>query len=206
MNALVFKDLDHKVYVLERSTSQALQSEAAGLVVGPELHAFIERYVPNHPEYTTVAEKVKIMDANGKVIQTVPPKHPLRFTSWKFVYDMLKETLLESDEKIPIASYQSHTVVQDVCEKGKKMVVTSSDLTTAEIHVQEADLVIAADGAHSKIRNKLCPGTSPQYSGYVGWRGRVPESALSAETRKALVNGCMALRVDGGFQITCVNS
>lgn len=204
MNALVFKDLGYKVHVLERSTIQTLQSEAAGIRAGPELHAFIERYVPDHPEYMTVAEKLEIMDADGRIIQTVPPKHPLRLTTWKFVYDMLKEALVESDKPTPAASYQSHTLVQDVCERDKKMVVTSLDLTTTGICVQEADLVIAADGAHSTIRKKLCPEITPQYSGYVGWRGRVPESALSTETREAMMSRCVVLRVEGGFQISCV--
>ncbi len=46
----------------------------------------------------------------------------------------------------------------------------------------EADLAIFADGIRSVGRALLSPQTIPEYAGYVGWRGTVPESELSSDT------------------------
>lgn len=52
--------------------------------------------------------------------------------------------------------------------------------------VLHADLVIAADGFKSSIREQFLPDVKLQYAGYVAWRGLVDEAALSRETREAL--------------------
>jgi 2-polyprenyl-6-methoxyphenol hydroxylase-like FAD-dependent oxidoreductase len=52
--------------------------------------------------------------------------------------------------------------------------------------VMHADLVIAADGFKSSIRERLLPDARLQYAGYVAWRGLVDEASLSPETRDAL--------------------
>lgn len=48
--------------------------------------------------------------------------------------------------------------------------VSFSDGTT-----QEADYLIAADGMHSIVRNKLVPETRPRYSGYTCWRAVIDD-------------------------------
>lgn len=45
-----------------------------------------------------------------------------------------------------------------------------------------AELVIVADGSNSVIRQLLLPNLKRTYSGYVAWRGIVPERDLSEET------------------------
>ncbi|KAF2449696.1 hypothetical protein P171DRAFT_517362 [Karstenula rhodostoma CBS 690.94] len=131
----------------------------------------------------------------------IPPREPLRLTTWKTVYDMFLACLLEDSEN-PRAKYRTGYLVQNVSEEREKICVTYYNGNDATQGVVEADIVIAADGAHSTIRNKIDPGMSPKYAGYVSWRGRVPESALSASTLKALRNRCVIHRVDGGYQIS----
>lgn len=82
------------------------------------------------------------------------------------------------------------------------MSVTVLDLETDTTTAMDGDLVIAADGAHSAIRRKLCPGVVPKYAGYVTWRGRVAESALPSKTREVLRDRCAILRVEGGYQLS----
>lgn len=50
----------------------------------------------------------------------------------------------------------------------------------------EADLVVCADGVNSVFRKALLPDAQREYSGYVAWRGMVPESELSPATQQAL--------------------
>ena len=44
----------------------------------------------------------------------------------------------------------------------------------------EADLLVCADGVSSLARARLMPEVTPSYSGYVAWRGTLPEQALPA--------------------------
>ena len=46
----------------------------------------------------------------------------------------------------------------------------------------EADLLICADGVGSIARARLQPAAQRSYSGYVAWRGTLPESELSPAT------------------------
>jgi 2,6-dihydroxypyridine 3-monooxygenase len=46
----------------------------------------------------------------------------------------------------------------------------------------EADLLICADGVSSPSRARLQPAARRSYSGYVAWRGTVPESEVSPAT------------------------
>lgn len=49
-----------------------------------------------------------------------------------------------------------------------------------------ADLLVAADGIRSTVRQMLLPQARPEYAGYIAWRGLVEESALSERTLKEL--------------------
>lgn len=106
------------------------------------------------------------------------------------------------------ATYKTGHVVKDVKEVGEKVKVTYVDLKTGATGSMESDLVVAADGAQSTIRRKLCPEVSPEvspkYAGYVTWRGRVPESAMPSKTREVLRDRCVIPRVEGGYQISYV--
>jgi 2,6-dihydroxypyridine 3-monooxygenase len=48
------------------------------------------------------------------------------------------------------------------------------------------DLVVCADGVGSAVRRNFDPTATLRHSGYVAWRGVVPEDELSSETRAAL--------------------
>lgn len=51
-----------------------------------------------------------------------------------------------------------------------------------------ADLLVAADGPRSTIREHLLPGTAPHYSGYVAWRGLVAESDVAGPVGSAFAD------------------
>jgi 2-polyprenyl-6-methoxyphenol hydroxylase-like FAD-dependent oxidoreductase len=202
MTGIVLKSKGYKVRVLERSASQALESTAAGIRAGPEVYGFIEQYVRNVPDYAIPVRTVEVMDNLGAFIQNVPLQDILQLSTWKILHDLLKGALLDDEDGNPVATYHTRQLVQSVEKAGENFQLDVLDLEKDTSTTFESDLVIAADGAHSAIRNKLCPGTSPQYAGYVTWRGRIPEEAMSAEAREALQNRCVILRVDGGYQVS----
>jgi 2-polyprenyl-6-methoxyphenol hydroxylase-like FAD-dependent oxidoreductase len=203
MNAIVSRRLGFKVHILERREPDALESEAAGIRAGPEVHQFLERYVQDYDyNYAITADSVEIMDANGNIVERLPPTAPLRLTTWKTLYDLLKREALKDDGITASVTYKTYHLVLDVDYSDDKPLITVQDLITNTIKTMEADLVVAADGAHSIIRKKLSTDRPPAYAGYVSWRGRVPEANLSLATREALQNRCVILRVDGGYQIS----
>jgi 2-polyprenyl-6-methoxyphenol hydroxylase-like FAD-dependent oxidoreductase len=55
----------------------------------------------------------------------------------------------------------------------------------------DADLVIAADGFRSTVREIVLSQVQPAYAGYVAWRGLVNEGALALASHRALM-GCFA--------------
>ena len=63
-----------------------------------------------------------------------------------------------------------------------------------------ARFVIGADGARSTVRSLMLPDVAPHYSGYVAWRGLVPEGELDAASR-AVLDGVFAFQHDEGEQM-----
>ncbi|CAB3961267.1 MULTISPECIES: FAD binding domain-containing protein [Burkholderia] len=63
--------------------------------------------------------------------------------------------------------------------------------------VETGDLLVGADGARSAVREQVSAGLSPNYAGYVAWRGLVPETALPASAADVL-NGTFAFQQGPG--------
>jgi 2-polyprenyl-6-methoxyphenol hydroxylase-like FAD-dependent oxidoreductase len=204
MTAILLKSHSYNVHVLERSDAAALQSQAAGIRAGPQVHAFIAKYIRNYPTYFTTTDKAEIVDKKGDVVTVIPAKDPLRLTTWRRLYEMFKRELLTDDEDNGKADarYETGKRVEGVIDVGDKMMVTYCDLKSDTVHSVHVDFVIAADGANSKVRSILPPGSAPQYVGYVTWRGRVPENIVSTETRDALKGRCVLMRVERGYLVS----
>ena len=43
-------------------------------------------------------------------------------------------------------------------------------------HTSDCDLVVAADGVRSTVRDQLFPGTAPEYSGFTSWRAVIDDT------------------------------
>ena len=98
--------------------------------------------------------------------------HRYLFSSWNAVYrEMLK--CFDRDSYL-----LGHELVDIVREPLR--------LTFGNGHVVEPDLAVFADGVGSTARAKLLPEARPTYSGYVAWRGVVPETQLGETTRRIL--------------------
>jgi hypothetical protein len=73
-----------------------------------------------------------------------------------------------------------HTVSGLRQKEGNGRVVVDFIDREGSNHCAEADLVIAADGPNSTVRDLLDPSAKRTYAGYGIWRGKVPESAVSS--------------------------
>ncbi|KAF2030738.1 hypothetical protein EK21DRAFT_111611 [Setomelanomma holmii] len=208
MTAIVLRTLNFSVHILERSSPTILQSQAAGIRAGPELHSFIETYVKDFdPDYALTAESFEIVSKNAEVEMTLPPQDPLRLTTWKCVYDMLLRALVR-EEGLGSAVYQTGKKVEGLERADEKVVVKFRDVESDEVQMLEADLVTAVDGAHSTVRKIVMEDmVQPKYAGYVTWRGRVPEGDVGPKTREAMKKRCVVMKgVDGGYMISWVST
>jgi 2-polyprenyl-6-methoxyphenol hydroxylase-like FAD-dependent oxidoreductase len=200
MSALVLKGLGHRVRVLERSEPAILQSEAAGIRAGPDVQTVIDRYVKGHESYAITARKVEIVDKEGNVVMRFPPQEDAHLTTWNTLYRMFKNSFVESEADEHV-KYETGKTVDDVEYDGKNMIVKFHDKEGRWTEIS-ADIVIAADGSNSTIRRKLLPRVTPEYAGYVTWRGTIPEDQVSKETRNALSNEIVLLRTEDGYIVS----
>ncbi|KUJ16155.1 FAD/NAD(P)-binding domain-containing protein [Mollisia scopiformis] len=201
LHAIIFKHLGHKVHVLEKSSQSTLQSQAAGLGAGPEVRKLIDEYIKTDKPYATTSSLLEIVNSQGDIINSIPTGEVIYLTTWSLLYNMLKAHLL-GDRTTPPATYETEKTVRDVNYDGNKVTVTYSDTNTGISNVLQADLVIAADGAHSSVRATVLPDVHPKYAGYVTWRGAVPEASVSEASREVLENRVIIFRTEKGYTIS----
>ena len=204
MNAIFFRKERYGVQVLERSHPSRLHSEAAGLGVGPNVHTFVETYIKRSDDYAIKLTEMEIWGEKAELLAKMPAPYTMRMTNWKTIYDILKDFLLDDDPNLPAAMYKTDVDVAAVREEDGGVSVRYRDVDTGGEGVLRADLVIAADGANSSIRTQIWQPESPGYAGYVLWRGRVPETVVSEETRKALQDKIVFQRLKGGYMLSYV--
>jgi 2,6-dihydroxypyridine 3-monooxygenase len=172
--ALVLADAGCDVVVHERSSS-ALQARGAGIAVLDEtVRWFAEKTATSPDELCSSTGHIRFVDPQGAVLHD--RRHRYRFSSWNTIYRALLAEL-------PADRYRlDHEVV------GLRQGDDTVELTLRGGATATADLVVAADGISSATRAALLPDVEPGYSGYVAWRGTLPESELDASTFVALAD------------------
>jgi 2-polyprenyl-6-methoxyphenol hydroxylase-like FAD-dependent oxidoreductase len=160
-----------EVNVYER-VSEELAERGAGVVTHPELFDVLAALGIDDADIGVEVASRLTLDRDGGVVGE--HAHPQVLTAWGRLYALLRAAL-------PDACYHSgrHLVGVDQDEHG--VTASFADGTRAT-----ADLLVAADGIRSSVRQLLAPDVQPRYAGYVAWRGLVDESALSAETHARL--------------------
>jgi 2-polyprenyl-6-methoxyphenol hydroxylase-like FAD-dependent oxidoreductase len=112
------------------------------------------------------------LDGSGQVLGTLAM--PQVLTSWGRLYQLLRELLPAS------AEYRQGVTAQGIEEHGERVTLQTN------VGLFEADLVIAADGIRSAIRQQCWPEVQPEYAGYVAWRGLCDEAVLSRATHSSM--------------------
>jgi 2-polyprenyl-6-methoxyphenol hydroxylase-like FAD-dependent oxidoreductase len=153
-----------QVEVYERSPS-TLDSRGGGVVLQPDVLAALSFGGVDHDDALGVPSFDRIyLDRDDRVIQR--SYMPQTQTSWNMLYGAMRRHL-----------------PPELVRTGHRFVKFEQDGTSVRVlfengHEAEADLLIAADGARSTVREQVMPGVRPTYAGYVAWRGLVPELEL----------------------------
>ena len=138
-----------------------------------------------------------MVDQEGNVVTKCYPPVPPNLTTWKAVYDILKNALLKDSHNV---TYEIGRLVRNIECANEQVTVVYQDLESGQVYRVNADLIVGADGANSTVR-ELVSGdqSSLKYSGFVTWRGRVPENQLSRDTFEHLHYQTATLRAKGGY-------
>ena len=172
--ALVLADAGCDVVVHERSPS-TLEARGAGIAVLDEtVRWFAEKTTLPPDELCSSTEHIRFLDPAGDVLHD--RRHRYRFSSWNTIYRALLA-------RFPAERYRLDHEVTGLRPGTDTVELGLHDATTAT-----ADLVVAADGISSTTRAALLPEVAPCYSGYVAWRGTMPESELAPSTFAALAD------------------
>ena len=170
--ALLLRDLGFNVDVYER-TPTPLEGRGSGIVLQPDtVRWFVERSTQDLADLRTSTSYVQYLDRDGDIVQS--DKTTWTYTSWGTFYRALLADV--GTDHYHYGEYacgfsQDHDVVTVRFVSG----ATAS-----------ADLVVFADGIRSVVRERFDPNATFSYAGYIGWRGTLPLSGLSAHTRDTL--------------------
>jgi len=169
-NMLLRKGWD--VEVFERVPDE-LAGRGAGIVTHPELfEAMAAAGIPLDASVgIDVLSRVTLAQDGDVVLENALPQ---TLTAWGKMYQVLRCAF-------PDSLYRCGGSVVSVESTETHASVTLADGTT-----HQADVIIAADGFRSTIRQHFLPDVHLQYAGYIAWRGLVDESALSDAAHSAL--------------------
>ena len=154
-----------EVQIYEQVTAE-LESRGAGIVTHPELLDVLrEAGVVVDASLGIQVEERIVLNVDGSRNGTL--RYPQILTAWGRLFALLRAAF-------PDEFYHS----------GKVLSTFHQDANSVTVHFADgeivcADLLIAADGLRSMVRQALVANAKPHYAGYIAWRGMVEESALS---------------------------
>jgi 2,6-dihydroxypyridine 3-monooxygenase len=172
--ALLLKRLGFTVDIFER-TPDNLDGRGGGIVLQPAtLRWFSECSDQNPEDVSTSTRWVQYLDQSNEILHR--DETPWRYTSWGTFYRALLRDF--GDDGYHLGEY--------AC--GFQQDADGVDVRFVSGRRERADLVVLADGISSSNRKRIDPNAELEYSGYIGWRGMVPESELSPNTFDLLGN------------------
>jgi len=172
--ALVLRDLGLDVTVYERSPSE-LQQRGAGIGFLPASYRYLdERTAVDLDAISVTTAHIRYLARDGTVVHE--QAHRYRFSSWNTVYRQLLAAF--GPERYLLGREVSTFTQND----------QAVEVLFADGAVDTVDLLVCADGVGSRSRAHLLPDVRARYSGYVAWRGMVPEHTLASAVRDRLAD------------------
>ena len=172
--AVLLRDLGIDVDIYERSPVELAQ-RGAGIGFLPESQRYlVERAGVALDEISVPTAHIRYLHRNADVLFETP--HAYRFSSWNTVYRCLLT-------RFPAQHYHLSYEMT-----GWQLRDNGVEIAFAVQTARRADLAVMADGVGSLARARLLPEVRSAYSGYVAWRGMVPEAQLDAATRAVFDN------------------
>ena len=196
MYGIVATTEGHHVTILERSPETLRAQSGAGLGVANALATFMQRYDHSKEPYFLSPPEALYVDSCGQQINITRPG--ISATSWTTLYSRLRARFDGSTSSIVQPPYCG--ISEDGFELGSSRYVNGAeviavqkgnglmqveylDVCQQKVSKLSADLVIAADGAGSKIRVVFAPFISCRYVGYAAWRGTVLEKDMKKDAK-----------------------
>lgn len=170
--AVLLSRQGHQVTVLERAR-HGLARRGAGLVVQEQVSRILDQVGLTHiAEQGVWADERIALDPLGSIISY--EARPQMQMSWDLLYDGFRRLL-------PDKHYLTGATVTSVVSTD-----TDVHLALEDGRSFDFDLLIGADGQGSVVRqivnssagDQTVVSATPDYAGYVAWRGLVPEHAL----------------------------
>jgi 2,6-dihydroxypyridine 3-monooxygenase len=178
--ALLLEELGFTVDVWERTPTQ-LDNRGGGIVLQPITGRWFDERSSRHvTELCTTTHHVRYLGSDNSVVHD--EEALWRYSSWGSLYRALLADF--GYEKYHLGEYCA-----GFDQDGDEV-----ELRFTSGRVERADLVVFADGISSTARRRLFPQVRREYSGYVGWRGTVPEDRVSRRTWE-LVEDCLTYGV-----------
>ena len=192
MHGVMIKRLGHNAHILEQHTSSMRDGQAAGISTGPYMQELLRKIDHCDGGYALLSPGMQYVDTDLNV--TGYRKVTQMLTSWNILYYRLRANFdgFQSDyctksreelEEQGEAVYDLGKRVTDVTYTDCLVTVKFDDLINGGSGHLQPDLVIAADGSSSTIRQLLLPHLKRPYAGYLTWRGTVAEKDVTEETK-----------------------
>lgn len=162
--AISLKSRGFEVAIYERAGA-ALINRGAGIATHDELYAAVRNAGIELREEMGVMSRGRIMfAADGTELGRLDM--PQLMSSWGLIYRFLREKINDSD-------YNNGCTLATIEQSDDQVVAHFTDGTSVA-----GDWLIGADGARSQVRALLAPDITPQYVGYLGWRGLINEALV----------------------------
>ena len=209
----MLKRLGHNVPILEQHPSSSRDGEAAGVSIGAQTQQFLKDYDLVADPCVVSASGLQIIDSNFNLLEFRDISFSM--TTWKMLHYRLRANFDGySSGYVPNPPDRFTTDGQATFHIGKRVIDASyadgvvklkfEDLINGGRDDVQADLVIAADGFRSSIRQLLVPNMSSPYAGYLTWRATIPESCVSEETQQRFRNRSTSYKMHKSYIIVYV--
>ncbi|MGK5024063.1 FAD binding domain-containing protein [Janthinobacterium sp. RB2R34] len=162
--AVSLRAIGWEVQVFERSAGVP-DSRGGGIVLQPEVEAVFDfAHVPHAVPLGVMSHERIYLNLQDEIVSRA--MMPQMQTSWNTLHGSMRRAL-------PDGVLQAGERLQGFEQDGARVTARF-----ASGRVEQADLLIGADGSRSTVRQQLLPGIAPEYAGYVAWRGLAAEHGL----------------------------
>jgi 2,6-dihydroxypyridine 3-monooxygenase len=184
MAAVALRGAGFHVDVYERSKS-TLEDRGAGLRVQADLQDRLRSAGIDVDASTNTrpSDRFRFLGADNRIVYE--ERTQITYGSWMRLYDMLLGA-------VGLECYHLGANATSFDSRADGATVRFADGSITVV-----DLVVAADGQSSSVREWLDPGSEPRYAGYVCWRGVMQDAELSHETRSLLDGDGVYVLPDG---------